>query len=44
LLIAATAERHDVNMLHYYHDYGLIAAVTEQQIRWIVPRGTADIM
>ena len=42
LLIAATAERHGVTLLHYDHEYELIAAVTEQAMRWIVPRGTTD--
>lgn len=42
LLIAATAERHGVTVLHYDHEYDLIASVTGQQVRWIVPRGTAD--
>jgi predicted nucleic acid-binding protein len=39
LLIAATAERHEVPVLHYDHDYDLIAAVTGQPTQWIVPRG-----
>lgn len=42
LLIAATAERHCVTMLHYDHEYDLIASVTGQAVRWVVPRGTAD--
>ena len=42
LLIAATAERHRVTVLHYDHDYDLIAAVTGQPVQWIVPAGTAD--
>ncbi len=42
LLIAATAERHGVPVLHYDHDYDLIASITAQRMRWIVPRGTAD--
>lgn len=42
LLIAATAERHRVTVLHYDHEYDLIASVTGQRVRWIVPRGTAD--
>jgi predicted nucleic acid-binding protein len=42
LLIAATAERHGVTVLHYDHEYELIASVTEQAMRWVVPRGTAD--
>ena len=42
LLIAATAERHRVTVLHYDRDYDLIASVTGQPVDWIVPRGTAD--
>jgi len=42
LLIAAAAERHRVAVLHYDHEYDLIASVTGQEVRWIVPRGTAD--
>ncbi len=42
LLIAATAERHRVTMLHYDQEYDLIASVTGQPMHWIVPRGTAD--
>lgn len=42
LLIAATAERHDVTVLHYHHEYDLIASMTNQPTQWIVPRGTAD--
>lgn len=42
LLIAATAERHDVTVLHYDADFDLIAEVTGQLTRWVVPRGSAD--
>lgn len=42
LLIAATGERHGVTVLHYDHEYDLIASVTGQGVRWVVPRGTAD--
>ena len=42
LLIAATAERHGVPVLHYDHDYDLIASITGQSVRWVVFRGTAD--
>ena len=42
LLIAATAERHGVAILHYDHEYDLIASVTGQAVHWIVPRGTAE--
>ncbi|WP_033220788.1 PIN domain nuclease [Kitasatospora phosalacinea] len=42
LLIAATAERHGVTVLHYDGDYDMIAAITGQPARWVVPAGTAD--
>jgi predicted nucleic acid-binding protein len=42
LLIAATAERHDVVVLHYDGDYDMIAAVTSQPTQWVTPAGTAD--
>lgn len=42
LLIAATAERHRLTVLHYDHEYDLIASVSGQEVHWIVPRGTAD--
>lgn len=40
LMIAATAEVHDATVLHYDHDFDLIAAVTGQPTQWIVPRGS----
>ena len=40
LLVAAVAERERVAVLHYDADYELIAAVTGQPVRWVVPRGT----
>ncbi|EFL16810.1 PIN domain nuclease [Streptomyces sp. C] len=42
LVIAATAERHGATVLHYDGDYDMIAEVTGQPMRWVVPRGTAD--
>jgi predicted nucleic acid-binding protein len=42
LMIAATAERFALSVLHYDADYERIAAVTGQPVEWIVPRGTAD--
>ncbi|RLL67449.1 PIN domain nuclease [Streptomyces sp. Z26] len=42
LLIAATAERHGVTVLHYDADFDTIAAVTGQPSQWVVPAGTAD--
>jgi predicted nucleic acid-binding protein len=40
LLVAAVAERERVSLLHYDGDYDLIAEVTSQPVRWVVPRGT----
>ncbi|GAA2820585.1 PIN domain nuclease [Kitasatospora sp. CM 4170] len=42
LVIAAVAERHGCTVLHYDGDYDMIAAVTGQSTRWVVPPGTAD--
>jgi predicted nucleic acid-binding protein len=40
LLVAAVAERERVTVLHYDSDYDLIAQVTGQPMRWVVPRGS----
>ena len=40
LLIAAAAEAMSVPVLHYDHDYDLIASVTGQPTRWLARRGT----
>jgi predicted nucleic acid-binding protein len=40
LLLAACAEREELTVLHYDHDYDLIAEVTDQATEWVVPRGT----
>lgn len=42
LLVAAVAERERVTMLHYDSHYELIADVTGQPVRWVVPRGTVS--
>lgn len=42
LVIAATAELHEATVLHYDGDYDMIAKVTGQPMRWVVPPGTAD--
>ncbi len=42
LLIAACAEVAGLEILHYDHDYELIATVTGQPHRWALPRGTLD--
>lgn len=40
LLIAASAERAGVPLVHYDRDYERIATVTGQEQRWFVPDGT----
>lgn len=40
LLIAATAEEHEATVVHYDKDFDLIAEVTGQPTRWVVPAGT----
>jgi predicted nucleic acid-binding protein len=40
LLIAACAERHAVTIVHYDHDYDVIARVTGQPTRWAAERGS----
>jgi predicted nucleic acid-binding protein len=40
LLIAAAAEAVGFAVLHYDEDYDRIAAVTNQEIHWLAPRGT----
>lgn len=42
LLTAAVAEYHGAVVLHYDADFEHIAAVTGQQQRWVVPRGSVD--
>ncbi|MDT0341366.1 PIN domain nuclease [Streptomyces litchfieldiae] len=42
LVIAATAERHGAAVLHYDGDYDMIARVTGQPTRWVVPAGAGD--
>lgn len=42
LVIAATAERNGVTVLHYDGDYDMIASVTGQPTHWVVPAGNAD--
>ncbi|WP_372498508.1 PIN domain nuclease [Yinghuangia soli] len=42
LIIAATAERHGLVVLHYDGDYDMIAALTGQVVRWVAAPGTAD--
>jgi predicted nucleic acid-binding protein len=40
LLIAAAAEAAGLVVLHYDHDFDVIARVTGQPVEWIVPAGT----
>ena len=40
VMIAAAAAVHDVPLLHYDHDFDLIAEVTGQPTEWILARGT----
>lgn len=40
LLIAATAERHGVTVLHYDRDFDLFAEVCDVKTEWVVPAGS----
>lgn len=40
LLIAAAAEGAELVVLHYDHDFDLIATVTGQPVEWILAPGT----
>ena len=40
LIIAAAAEAAGLTVLHYDHDYDLIAEVTRQPTEWVVERGS----
>jgi predicted nucleic acid-binding protein len=40
LLIAAAAEREGLTLIHYDRDYDHVAAVTDQPMQWVVPRGS----
>lgn len=42
LLIAAAAEAVGLVVLHYDHDFDLIAEFTGQQTEWILPAGTVS--
>lgn len=42
LLIAATAERHGLVVIHYDADYDLIASVTDQPCEWVLPQGSVS--
>lgn len=40
LIIAAAAEESRLTILHYDHDYDVIAEVTGQPVEWVVERGS----
>ena len=40
LIIAAAAETTGMTVLHYDADFDTIAAVTRQDVEWVVPRGS----
>jgi len=40
LLVAAVAECNDVSVMHYDADFDRIAAVTNQPVEWVAPRGS----
>lgn len=40
LVIAATAEKHGIGILHYDHDFDLIATFTGQEVEWVASRGS----
>jgi hypothetical protein len=42
LLIAAAAEAAGLVVLHYDHDFDLIAEITGQPTEWILPAGTVS--
>ena len=42
LLIAATAEAHDLTLLHYDRDYECVAEVTGQEILWLAAPGSLN--
>ena len=42
LLVAAAAEELNLAVLHYDADFDLIAAITGQSCRWVVPAGSLD--
>jgi predicted nucleic acid-binding protein len=40
LLVAAAAEAAGLVVLHYDHDFDLIAGITGQETEWVVPAGS----
>ncbi|MET7621477.1 PIN domain nuclease [Streptomyces sp. NPDC005408] len=43
LVIAATAQRHRIRVMHYDQDYDQIAELAGYPSRWVVEPGTADV-
>ena len=42
LILAAIADIEQLIVLHYDHDFDLIAEVAGQRTEWVVPRGSID--
>lgn len=42
LILAAVTERHDITILHYDHDFDMIAEITGQPVEWVMSPGSAD--
>lgn len=42
LLIAAAAEAAGLVVLHYDHDFDVIATITGQRVEWIIPAGAVS--
>lgn len=42
LLVAATAEEHNVVLLHYDRHFDAIRRVTRQPMEWLAPRGSLE--
>lgn len=42
LVVAAVAEHNGLTVLHYDQDFDLIAEITGQPVRWVVPRGSVS--
>jgi predicted nucleic acid-binding protein len=42
LPIAAVAQAAGLTVMHYDHDYDLIAEITGSETEWVVPPGTVD--
>lgn len=40
LLVAAAAEAGEAVVWHYHEDFDRIAAITDQPVEWVAPRGT----